>query len=295
MKFLQLFILILFTQSLCAQQHFAPVGAKWHYQDWCYHSPIFGNCGFIYYEVSKDTTVATKQAVIVERPSIPESKIIFHEDNGNLYFYEDAEFKLIFDFNLTKGDTLQFRIPKNYAYYDVSCTGGWDSVLYQAIIDSVSIFSVDNVPLKQFYTSALIMDSSKYWNLGIITERIFGMSNYFGSGPIFCLGGFAGHFRCYEDADIFYKPVAEACDDATGIIEPLNNEIFIFPNPASDVIRITTINQKISINIFSLEGKLIKIINLSGNENFISVTDLPSGAYILHSKEINLFRKLIKL
>lgn len=61
----------------------------------------------------------------------------------------------------------------------------------------------------------------------------------------------------------------------------LGGEVLVFPNPATDVIRIQTDLEAKSINIFNAEGKLMKRIGSSDLTNPIDVSTLKSGVYFL--------------
>ena len=81
-------------------------------------------------------------------------------------------------------------------------------------------------------------------------------------------------------------------------IEPVveKTNIKIYPNPARNFIVVENLNdaQAYTINIFSLDGKLMK--NESASKSIISLTDLPAGIYVLQLKsqtESNSYKLLI--
>lgn len=70
--------------------------------------------------------------------------------------------------------------------------------------------------------------------------------------------------------------IIERADDVN---ETSLSAVSISPNPASDFLNITCENMK-SIEILSLEGKIIKNTMVSGDKTQIDISDLNSGVYI---------------
>jgi hypothetical protein len=74
-------------------------------------------------------------------------------------------------------------------------------------------------------------------------------------------------------------------DIITGIgnILAVNNNLLIFPNPASDYVNVSaTINFQY-IDIYSIDGQLLKHEFVDTNNAKIDVSNLPSGTYIIRS------------
>ena len=65
-----------------------------------------------------------------------------------------------------------------------------------------------------------------------------------------------------------------------------NNRIEVFPNPANEVINVTSITEESLFEIIDIRGKKIKSIILSEEERTISVKDLANGVFILKSGNI---------
>ncbi len=76
------------------------------------------------------------------------------------------------------------------------------------------------------------------------------------------------------------------------IIDKINRSIFnesiiIYPNPVVDVLKIDLFDNDASatINIISLEGKLLQSIKTNGNKNItINLSRLPEGLYLCQYK-----------
>ena len=75
---------------------------------------------------------------------------------------------------------------------------------------------------------------------------------------------------------------------------PLRELVKIYPNPCSSKFTLSGIDNGI-LNIYSLQGKLIKNITIDSESQFIFINDLVPSVYILHlSCELGYFvKKLI--
>lgn len=63
-------------------------------------------------------------------------------------------------------------------------------------------------------------------------------------------------------------------------------EISIFPNPASDVIQVTNLEDEKQYKVIDLiTGRTIKTGSVSQNQNKISIGDIPKGMYLLQLNE----------
>ena len=73
----------------------------------------------------------------------------------------------------------------------------------------------------------------------------------------------------------------------TNLVENINKEIHIYPNPVSDQINIsikTNLNRTIDICIYNSQGELVRLLNLKENAKSpisLPVNDLPNGIYFL--------------
>ncbi|MGI8893028.1 MAG: T9SS type A sorting domain-containing protein [Bacteroidia bacterium] len=73
---------------------------------------------------------------------------------------------------------------------------------------------------------------------------------------------------------------------ATGLSEANNISFFIFPNPSTDKLYISTTLQEIGIiEIFDITGKKIKEIFMNGNSGDIDINALENGFYLLRIGE----------
>ncbi|MGE0078099.1 MAG: GEVED domain-containing protein, partial [Bacteroidales bacterium] len=83
----------------------------------------------------------------------------------------------------------------------------------------------------------------------------------------------------------FNNTIAGITSDVLGN-EP-STDITVYPNPADSYIKLNVINgTKIgTVSIYNMLGALVKVVELEGNEQEISVSELPAGAYIISVKD----------
>lgn len=102
-------------------------------------------------------------------------------------------------------------------------------------------------------------------------------------------------FRHYDCTDIFYMGIddIEIKDNAgLAVSESSGLSLKIYPNPASDIIKISGINYIDNVRIFDMAGKIVK----EAKNSEVSISELPSGQYIINVYKGNevISRKLIK-
>ena len=108
----------------------------------------------------------------------------------------------------------------------------------------------------------------------------------------------------YSDTQIFIKSNGETVSyDLSGLRKAYfsvtdnddeieNQHLAIYPNPVSDVLKIINTSENQSVTIYSIDGKVVKRIEVS-EEAEINVSDLNAGLYIIGVG--NEFSKFIKM
>lgn len=69
--------------------------------------------------------------------------------------------------------------------------------------------------------------------------------------------------------------------DTTNITEHLNNTVQFFPNPVSDVLNISSATPVSKVEIYNLQGQVVKTLCLENTETQIPVSELPGGTYFV--------------
>jgi hypothetical protein len=291
---LKTFFTVILAASVCTAwgQAFAPLNAKWHYANFCQMPPWLGGCGYFTVEAVRDTMVNGLMATVIEQRNMgvltPQSEVIIREDDNRVYFFESGQFKLLYDFNLEVGDTLTFSVPHNSQLYDFTCGGGPDtSRAAQVVVVSTAMTEIDGQLLKTLHTSTIYQDSEYMtWELGSITERIGSSSGLFGYSDLQCLGGFAGHFRCYDDHLISYNASSEACDFVMGQSELTDrSSIFIHPNPAYSVIRLNSPAEEIvAFRVSTICGQTLLERRIMPSATIeVDLGHLSQGVYVVET------------
>jgi hypothetical protein len=290
-------VLIVMSELIAWSQDFAPLNAKWHYENFCHMPPWYGSCGYFTVEVVRDTVVNGLAATVLENRNmgvlIPETEVIIREDGDRVYFFENGQFKLLYDFNLNAGDTMTFSIPHNSMYYDFSCGGGADtSITSRVLVTSTNLTEVDGQLLKVLNTSPIYQDDADYlgWELGSVTQRVGSSNGLFGFSATQCTGGFFGHLRCYSDSQISLTTITEACDFVTGQEELKGTgTVAVYPNPASSTVRVESTDGEISAyRISNMSSQIVLDRKVAPSVTInIDLSHLPQGLYVLEAHGLN--------
>ena len=82
------------------------------------------------------------------------------------------------------------------------------------------------------------------------------------------------------------------CQETEGVTETSNASVFLSPNPTHDAFMLHNLNGRQSVNIYALDGRLVKSAEVSENQ-LIDISDLPVGLYLVKTESQTL--KMIKL
>ena len=82
------------------------------------------------------------------------------------------------------------------------------------------------------------------------------------------------------------------CTETEGISETLNNSVYLSPNPSHDAFILHYLNGKETIQIYALDGRLVKTAEVTGDQP-VDISDLPNGLYLVKTESCTL--KMIKL
>lgn len=79
-----------------------------------------------------------------------------------------------------------------------------------------------------------------------------------------------------------------------GVLEKLDAELRMYPNPANATVTFTNA-QHSKIEVFSSIGELVKVVDATGQSFSVSISDLPSGAFIVKVTiaEGSIYRNLV--
>jgi hypothetical protein len=88
-------------------------------------------------------------------------------------------------------------------------------------------------------------------------------------------------FRHHNCTDQFFLVLDDIVVDQPASINEMNLEVSMFPNPANDVLNISTAQDISSIKVVSLDGKVVLSESVQGSTCNVNVSGLTSGAYVL--------------
>lgn len=275
-------IAILFCNSLYSQ--WAPIGAKWIYENTPGYMPVL-----TIIESIRDTTILTKQCKVLKTSEIDNVEDstghyyydtlyyplqYLYNDSSIVYLYDNIlnNFDTLYNFNAVKGDTITVR----------DSTLGHPENLFQYKVDSIGDTIIHGINLrKQFISATQNSGWFFYFNSGPeaykqypIIERIGSLVYLYGLNQVVMEGGI-GCLRCYSDSNIFYHSPTwtDTLDCAYPIItniketENLQGNIKVFPNPANDFITFESSSlfykKPINIKIYNAIGDVVKTLIFS--------------------------------
>ena len=100
----------------------------------------------------------------------------------------------------------------------------------------------------------------------------------------------------YENGMTSVAAIAIIDNDWTNVAETEDVNVMIYPNPAKDVVRLSTYNgQQTTVRIYNVLGMMIEEIEIISNEIEINVSDYNPGIYFfnIQSEEFNVTKKII--
>ena len=82
------------------------------------------------------------------------------------------------------------------------------------------------------------------------------------------------------------------CAETEGVAEASAERVCLSPNPVHDVVMLSNLNGNETIQIFALDGRLMKSVEASEGQ-LIDISELPIGLYLVKTEHQTL--KMIKL
>ena len=100
----------------------------------------------------------------------------------------------------------------------------------------------------------------------------------------------------YENGMTSVAAIAVIDNDWTNVAETEDVNVMIYPNPASDVVKVTTVNgQQSTVRIYNILGMLVEEIEINSNETEINVSDYNPGVYFfnIQTENGNVTKKIV--
>lgn len=208
-----------------------------------------------------------------------EFKTLLRQDSLEVYQYENGgPEELLYSFDLNVGDTL----PQTANLWSTT-----------TVVDSIEMLTINGTSRKKFYvSSADIFASFMIEGIGANTGLLERMDAIFECGH---------NLNCYRvNGQI---ELGGSCFFDVSVSEiDVQNDLEVFPNPASDVITITTASNHAirSVRVVQMNGDISQEINFNQQEQEteIPIEFLENGMYLLQINLINgqqVNKKILKL
>ena len=100
----------------------------------------------------------------------------------------------------------------------------------------------------------------------------------------------------YENGMTSVAAIAVIDNDWINVAETEDVNVMIYPNPASDVVKVTTVNgQQSTVRIYNILGMLVEEIEINSNETEINVSDYNPGIYFfnIQTENGNVTKKIV--
>ena len=100
----------------------------------------------------------------------------------------------------------------------------------------------------------------------------------------------------YENGMTSVAAIAVIDNDWINVAEKEDVNVMIYPNPASDVVKVTTVNgQQSTVRIYNILGMLVEEIEINSNETEINVSDYNPGIYFfnIQTENGNVTKKIV--
>ncbi len=298
MKNLFILVLLFFAISSYAQQDtclWLKTNAEWCYAEWANNS----NNDIIQIRILGDTLIenrlCSEMYLFHEGVLVEQSKLIcyYDEQSQEVYFNEDDAFKLLYSFssNLLVGDTVEYFLPSNFVYYDISSTSGSFEPTEESYRYTYQGEEVIELPsgesLRMLITTPAVLnvDYTRFF-YGRIIEGIGPRSGFLGKGPKQLTSGFGPFFRNFESSDLTYI-VQEGCL-VTSVQDIDIASIQVFPNPISNILNIQSDQGDIlRVRLYSSLGQIMLDQSVHNTEIEISVNGFTPGIYWLDVALLN--------
>jgi hypothetical protein len=215
--------------------------------------------------------------------SFQDTSYIVYEDSGEVYFLYVDGFHLLYNFNAAPGDTISV-INEEFSGFIPFQDNLYPKFIYA--IDSIYTTEISGITLKTQLPSTSL--NSEDWGFGYdpIIEKIGSTNLFFGLSNALPTS-FWWYFRCYEDAEIFYKNEYYDfdCDYLTSLENlNLNPSINVYPNPFSNkfYVKSSQFHLLTKISVSDLLGRIILMEDLEyDNVIEFNLSNQADGLYTI--------------
>ena len=232
--------------------------------------------GYSYFEVLKSPTPVGENFEGT-------GNLIRSDDSNRVYFYNGTEEITLYDFNLAVGDTFE-------------TNNDYDCVIVVGEIDTITLENGEERRKWIFYNSGEDYHPEYSFGYYFWIEGIGHQLGLFGNNHMCQIDGCGTNLLCMSYQDTLIYMGGDSCwITTTGIIDSYSESIQIFPNPVSEILKISDPYLQIeNIRILNLHGSLL----IEKHQSEINMKHLPEGFYFLQitlKNGQNISRALLKI
>lgn len=229
---------------------------------------------------------------------LPESELVVFSKNGRMYFHENEEWHLLYDFTVNEGDTVTYYVSAKYPYYiniqvkpEVFEQEILDSNPYRLVVTKIDTLTDENgQAMRRFHITNLEGELFSIHNMGVhIVEHVGSMEKLFGNNV--AITSPECHdwpmIRCYSDDKYFFRFTDEACDSLVSAKNMVLQGIIIYPNPGSDIIIVENPDPRpLFYSVFNTKGQMISSGDLQPKvHNSIPANEWTQGFYLINIRD----------
>ena len=296
-KILILFVCICFSELILAQKYypFPTSNAVWREKFYTKASGIFSVTDNYQKYIKGDTIIGNHLYHKIYQSGYEDwysylngsRKLKYYDDKylysiredsaKRIYLFSSNKEFLVYDFNLTLGDTLPalYAVPKDYIFV---------------------VSKIDSVLVLDNYHKRYRMNLGFYNSFDLIE----GMGSSYGLAEGYTgYYNYTSYFLCFKQDGENAYPNGVECDlISTGIKElNLQNEIQVFPNPSTGIINISNLPDKpLKLQLFNMLGKLVYETQIQAINYSLNLDFMPGRIYLLKVTDKNksiVFEKVI--
>ncbi|NLF42064.1 MAG: T9SS type A sorting domain-containing protein [Bacteroidales bacterium] len=263
-------------------QDFGSKGTQWYYN--AYNEDYApGNPDNIYMESVSDTLINginTHKIIRIQYNqdgqaiNLDPYYVVEQDNTVFLYDKKSSDFKTIFIFNASIGDTLTLDYPETFE--------GQDNVSYRLIIEGIEEVDCNLTGVKKYYTRAL--DGISFGNDGCFIDKIGGMSWFLPQAST--SNDNERQISCFYSDQLSLNFQSSPCKTSLSTVDGDHIEIpdvIVYPNPTGGEISIYSSKTYSKSEIKDMNGNLI----ITFYDSNVNLDELTPGAYILTTYFVN--------
>lgn len=271
------FMFFPFVHSL-TQVEWAPTGARYYYTYW-WDDGISYNTDVIEVEVVGDTLIQGKSCQVFQQNSGIigwnwgcEGSQYMYEEDGKVYFYNDASqsFGLLYDFTKVAGESWKVPLCANEICKELDTL--------TVVVDSITYTELNSIQIKTQHVRISLDSTGATWGISKIYENMgSAIRMYLVEG--ICITVEAGiiNLRCFDSPDTgIFNFAGEACDRINAVQEIAlgNIQLLFYPNPAVGFLNFRLRGPQ------NLQGCVFRIVNAKGELVESFRTNQPETHYV---------------